>query len=337
MKLILPVAGKGTRLRPHTFTKPKSLVRVAGKTVLQHVIDGLKRLQIDEFIIITDENGVVIQRYVEKHYPNLNAVYIQQTELLGPAHAVSLASPRIQPGDDVLVVFNDTLFVTDLTRIPKLCEGLDGLIYSKEVEDYQRFGVNVMRGNIIVDMVEKPDTPVSKLAQVGLYYLKDGRSFMDYIARAIKENLRVKGEFYLPEVFKLMIKDGKQLGAPEIEEWLDCGKPETLLYTNRFLLERASGNHVCIEGCVIIPPVSIHPSAEVRHSVIGPYVSIAKNCKIHDSIIKDSVINPNSILRSTVLEKSLIGDSVELTGQFQRMNIGDNSIIDLSARTLLNQ
>ncbi|EKE24423.1 MAG: hypothetical protein ACD_6C00127G0003, partial [uncultured bacterium] len=328
---------KGTRLRPHTFTKPKSLVRVAGKTVLQHVIDGLKKIKIDEFIIITDENGLVIQRYVEKHYPELNAVYIQQTELLGPAHAISLASPRIQPGDDVLVVFNDTLFVTDLHRIPKLCEGLDGLIYSKEVEDYQRFGVNVMRDNVIVDMVEKPDTPISKLAQVGLYYLKDGRSFMDYIARTIEQNLRVKGEFYLPEVFKLMIKDGKLLGAPEIEEWLDCGKPETLLYTNRFLLERASGNHVCIEGCVIIPPVSIHPSAEVKHSVIGPYVSIAKNCKIHDSIIKDSVINPNSILRSTVLEKSLIGDSVELTGQFQRMNIGDNSIIDLSARTLLNQ
>lgn len=337
MKLILPVAGKGTRLRPHTFTKPKSLVRVAGKTVLQHVLDSFKRLEIDEFIIITDENGSVIQSYVEKHYPKLNAVYIQQTELLGPAHAISLASPRIQAGDDVLVVFNDTLFVTDLTRIPKLCDGLDGLIYSKEVEDYQRFGVNVMHNNIIVDMVEKPDTPISNLAQVGLYYLKDGRSFMDYIARAIKENLRVKGEFYLPEVFKLMIKDGKQLGAPEIEEWLDCGKPETLLYTNRFLLERASGNHLCLEGCVIIPPVSIHPSAEVKHSVIGPYVSIAKNCKIHDSIIKDSVINPNSILHSTVLEKSLIGDSVELTGQLQRMNIGDNSIIDLSARTLLNQ
>ncbi len=337
MKLILPVAGKGTRLRPHTFTKPKSLVRVAGKTVLQHVLDSFKRLEIDEFIIITDENGSVIQSYVEKHYPKLNAVYIQQTELLGPAHAISLASPRIQAGDDVLVVFNDTLFVTDLTRIPKLCDGLDGLIYSKEVEDYQRFGVNVMRNNIIVDMVEKPDTPISNLAQVGLYYLKDGRSFMDYIARAIKENLRVKGEFYLPEVFKLMIKDGKQLGAPEIEEWLDCGKPETLLYTNRFLLERASGNHLCLEGCVIIPPVSIHPIAEVKLSVIGPYVSIAKNCKIHDSIIKDSVINPNSILHSTVLEKSLIGDSVELTGQLQRMNIGDNSIIDLSARTLLNQ
>ena len=334
MKLILPVAGKGTRLRPHTFTKPKSLVRVAGKTVLQHVIDGLKKLKIDEYIIITDENGHIIQRYIEKHYPELKATYIQQTELLGPAHAVSLAAPRINEGDDVLVVFNDTLFVTDLTRIPVLCQGLDGLIYSKEVEDPKRFGVNVMKDNVIVDMVEKPDMPVSNLAQVGMYYLKDGRRFMNYIQRSIQHNLRVKGEFYLPEVFKLMIADGMKLGAPEIEQWLDCGKPETLIQTNKILLERAQGNHICIEGCVIIPPVSIHPSAEVRHSVIGPYVSIAKNCKIHDSIIRNSVINPYSILRNTMLDESLIGDAVELTGQLQRLNIGDNSVIDLSGRNL---
>jgi glucose-1-phosphate thymidylyltransferase len=295
MKVILPVAGKGTRLRPHTFTKPKSLVRVAGKTVLQHVIDGLAKVDVEEYIIITDKNGNIIKQFVDEHYPNLKVTYVTQTELLGPAHAVSLAYPRIQEGDDVLVVFNDTLFVTDLTRIHMLCKDLDGLIYSKEVEDYKRFGVNVMKDGVIIDMVEKPDQPVSKLAQVGLYYMKNGRQFMDYINKAIQNDLRTKGEFYLPEVFKLMIKDGLKLGAPEIEEWLDCGKPETLLETNRYLLERATGNHIFIEGCVIIPPVSIHPSAEVKHSVIGPYVSIAENCKINESIIRNSVINPNSI------------------------------------------
>lgn len=332
MKLILPVAGKGTRLRPHTFTKPKSLVRVAGKTVLQHVLDGLNKIDIDEFIIITDENGHIIKKYIERNYPDLNATYITQTELLGPAHAVSLASPRIKEDDDVLVVFNDTLFVTDLTRIPSLCRDFDGLIYSKEVEDPKRFGVNVMKDNIIVDMIEKPDEPVSNLAQVGMYYMKNGRTFMEYINRTIKENLRVKGEFYLPEVFKLMIKDGFKLGAPEIEEWLDCGKPETLLQTNRFLLERAKGNHIFIEGCVIIPPVSIHKTAEISHSVIGPYVSVAENCKITNSIIKNSVINPNSVLNNTMLEESLVGDEVMLTGQLQKMNIGDNSMIDLSGK-----
>ena len=332
MKVILPVAGKGTRLRPHTFTKPKSLVRVAGKTVLQHVIDGLAKVDVEEYIIITDKNGHIIKQFVDEHYPDIKVTYVTQTELLGPAHAVSLASPRIMEGDDVLVVFNDTLFVTDLTRIHILCKDLDGLIYSKEVEDYKRFGVNVMKDGVIVDMVEKPDQPVSKLAQVGLYYLKNGRQFMDYINKAIQNDVRTKGEFYLPEVFKLMIKDGLKLGAPEIEEWLDCGKPETLLETNRYLLERATGNHIFIEGCVIIPPVSIHPSAEVKHSVIGPYVSIAENCKINESIIRNSVINPNSILHNVMLDESLIGDAVELAGQSQRMNIGDNSVIDLSGR-----
>lgn len=330
MKVVLPVAGKGTRLRPHTFTKPKSLVRVAGKTVLQHVIDGLAKVNVEEYIIITDKNGNIIKQFVDEHYPDVKATYVTQTELLGPAHAVSLASPRIFDGDDVLVVFNDTLFVTDLTRIGTLCKDLDGLIYSKEVEDYKRFGVNVMQDGVIVDMVEKPDQPISKLAQVGLYYMKNGRQFMDYINLAIQKDLRTKGEFYLPEVFKLMIKDGLKLGAPEIEEWLDCGKPETLLSTNKFLLERATGNHIFIEGNVIIPPVSIHPSAEVKHSVIGPYVSIAENCKIQASIIQDSVVNPNSILHNVMLDHSLIGDAVELTGQSQRMNIGDNSVIDLS-------
>jgi glucose-1-phosphate thymidylyltransferase len=329
---VLPVAGKGTRLRPHTFSKPKSLVAVAGKTVLQHVIDSLKKLPIEEFIIITDENGHVIEEYVRENYPDLNATYIPQKDLLGPAHAVSLADPRINAGDDVLVVFNDTLFVTDLTRITRLCQDLDGLIYSKEVENYQRFGVNVMNDGVIVDMVEKPDQPISKLAQVGLYYLKDGKTFMNYIKKAIEMKLTVKGEFYLPDVFKLMIKDGMKLGAPEIEEWLDCGKPETLLATNRFLLERSTSSHVCIEGCVIIPPVFIHPSARVNHSVIGPYASIGRHCEINDSIIRDSVINRNSILKNAVLEGSIVGDSVELTGQFQRLNIGDNSMIDLSGK-----
>lgn len=331
MKVILPVAGKGTRLRPHTLTKPKSLVMVAGKTVLQHVIDGLKNLQIDEYIFITDENGEVISDYVKKHYPEIKASYIHQAERLGPAHAVALAEPRIEAGDDVLVVFNDTLFVTDLKRINKLCVDLDGLIYSKEVEDYKRFGVNVMENDVIVDMVEKPDEPISKLAQVGLYYLKDGPKFMSYIKKAIESDLKVKGEYYLPDVFKLMINDGMKLGAPEIEEWLDCGKPETLLESNRFLLERAKDNHLFIEGCVIIPPVFIHPTAKIRHSVIGPYVSVAENCVITDSIIKDSVINSNSVLHNTMLSLSLIGDSVQLSGQLQKLNIGDNSLIDLGA------
>ncbi|MBF0410200.1 MAG: NTP transferase domain-containing protein [Candidatus Riflebacteria bacterium] len=331
MKIILPVAGKGTRLRPHTLTKPKSLVRVAGKTILEHVISNLTKLKCDEYIFVTDENGHVIEEFLKKNFPNLPAVYVTQEERLGPAHAVWLASKYIKEGDDVLVVFNDTLFITDLTKIPRISDGLDGLIYSKEVEDYRRFGVNVMKDGIIVDMVEKPDQPISKLAQVGLYYIKNGSLFMNYLSSAITKKLTVKGEYYLPEVFKLMIADGMKLGAPEIDEWLDCGKTETLLSSNRYLLENSTRSHYCIEGCVIIPPVAIHPSARVNHCVIGPHVSIAEGCNISDSVIKDSVINANSTLKNVILEQSLIGDSVELSGGSQRINIGDNSMIELGA------
>ncbi|MBI5210607.1 MAG: NTP transferase domain-containing protein [Elusimicrobia bacterium] len=331
MKVILPVAGKGTRLRPHTHTKPKSLVRVAGKTVLEHVMDNLRKVKVDLHIVITDENGSVVEAFFRKHFPKANAVFLPQSELLGPAHAVSLAAPHVKKGDDLLIVFNDTLFVTDLSRIPRLCEDRDGLIYSKEVEDYKRFGVNVMKDDVIVDMVEKPDQPVSKLAQVGLYYMKDGARFMGFLGEAIERKLTVKGEYYLPDVFKLMIASGAKLGAPEIEEWLDCGKPETLLATNRYLLEHSPRNHSCLEGCVIIPPVFIDPSAKVRHSVIGPFVSIAEGCVIEDSVIKDSVINADADLNSVMLNHSIIGDSVSLTGISQRLNIGDNSVVDMGS------
>jgi glucose-1-phosphate thymidylyltransferase len=232
MKIILPVAGKGTRLRPHTHTKAKSLVHVAGKTVLEHIVSRLEVLRAAELIFITDENGKQIEDFMAARFPGLNCSYIVQKERLGPAHAVALAAPRIEDGDDVLVVFNDTIFVTDLQRIPQLCDDCDGLIYSKEVEDYQRFGVNVVRGGTIVDMVEKPDTPVSRLAQVGLYYLKDGRRFMAYLEQTIAAGETVKGEYYLPAVFMRMIQDGRRFRAPEIDAWLDCGKPETLLETN---------------------------------------------------------------------------------------------------------
>ncbi|MBI5882416.1 MAG: NTP transferase domain-containing protein [Elusimicrobia bacterium] len=331
MKIILPVAGKGTRLRPHTHTKPKSLVRVAGKTVLEHVMDNLAGLKVDQFILITDENGAVVEEFFRSHFPKANAVFLPQVELLGPAHAVSLAAPHVKKGDDLLIVFNDTLFVTDLTRIPKLCAKYDGLIYSKEVEDYKRFGVNVMKDGAIADMIEKPDRPVSKLAQVGLYYVKDGAAFMGFIQKAIEAKLTVKGEYYLPAVFKLMIAAGSRLAAPEIEEWLDCGKPETLLATNRYLLERSSKTTPAIEGSVIIPPVFIHPSAKVVHSVIGPFVSVAEGCVIEDSVIKDSVVNAEADLTNVMLNDSIIGDSVTLTGASQRLNIGDNSVIDMGS------
>ncbi len=329
MKIILPVAGKGTRLRPHTHTRAKSLVQVAGKTVLEHIITRLLPLQGEEYVFITDENGAQIEEFMQRKFPGLPCSYIVQKERLGPAHAVALAAPRIVKGDDVLVVFNDTIFVTDLSRIPDLCAECDGLIYSKEVEDYQRFGVNVVKEGLIVDMVEKPDTPVSRLAQVGLYYLRDGSLFMEYLHRTIRAGETVKGEYYLPSVFMRMIGDGLRFRAPEIDAWLDCGKPETLLETNRYLLEGRHHSHGEVIDSVLIEPVHIGEGATVRNCILGPNVSIASGCLIEESILRDTIVNADSEVSNMILTETLLGDKVRLVGSPRKMNIGDHSLIEM--------
>jgi len=329
MKVILPVAGKGTRLRPHTHTKAKSLVHVAGKTVLEHIITRLQPLNVSEYLFITDENGQQIEDFMARKFPELKCRYFVQQQRLGPAHAVALASPAVAEDEDLLVVFNDTIFVTDLSSIPELCADADGLIYSKEVEDYQRFGVNVVRDGRIVDMVEKPETPVSRLAQVGLYYLKDGRKFIDYIEQTIVAGETVKGEYYLPAVFMRMISDGMTLHAPEIDAWLDCGKPETLLETNRFLLRGRHHIHGEVENTVLIEPVHIEQGAFVKDSILGPNVSVAAGSRIEKSVISNSIINAENRVTNMVLDQSLLGDAVTLIGSPRRMNIGDHSIIEM--------
>ncbi|WP_429885973.1 sugar phosphate nucleotidyltransferase [Geoalkalibacter halelectricus] len=332
MKIVLPTAGKGTRLRPHTHTKAKSLVHVAGKTVLEHIVSRLASLDADEYIFINDdENGPQVMDFMAEKFPQLNCWATVQQERLGPAHAVSLAAPRINKGDDVLVVFNDTIFVTDLDRIPQLCADCDGLIYSKEVEDYQRFGVNVVDDQgLIVDMVEKPDTPVSRLAQVGLYYLKDGRGFMDFLEKTIQAGETVKGEYYLPAVFMNMIRAGLKLKAPTIDAWLDCGKPETLLETNRYLLRDRHHVHGEATDTVLIEPVHIEKGAVVRNAILGPNVSVAAGSVITESIVRDSIINADSEVRAMILDGSIIGDSARLVGSARRMNIGDHSLVEMT-------
>ncbi len=330
MKIILPVAGKGTRLRPHTYTKAKSLVTVAGKTVLEHIMNNLLKIKnIEEFIFIVDKNGNQIERFIDKKYPDVKCRYIVQKERKGPAHAVWLAKEAV--GDsDLLIVFNDTMFITDLTKIDEISKNFDGLIYSKEVEDYRRFGVNIVKDNVIVDMVEKPDKPVSNLAQVGLYYMKNGKALMDAIQESIDNSMLVKGEYYLPTAFKIMIKKGFKLGAPTIDEWLDCGTRETLLNTNRYLLEKFNNNFCSTcKNSIIVPPVFIDKGVEIENSVIGPYVSVGENAKIMNSIINDSIINANTLIKKVIFSGSLIGENANIEGNTNSLDIGDNSIVKL--------
>jgi len=329
MKVILPVAGKGTRLRPHTHTKAKSLVHVAGKAVIEHIVQRILPLHPDELIFIIDENGGQIRDFVERIFPGVACRYVVQHERKGPAHAVSLAASHIEAGDDLLIVFNDTIFVADLRRVPELCCDCDGLVYSKEVEDYQRFGVNIVDNGCIIGMVEKPDTPVSRLAQVGLYYLKDGPRFMHYLQESIRSGETVKGEYFLPAVFTRMLAHGMKLRAPHVSEWLDCGKPETLLETNKYLLVGRHHNHGEAVDSVLIEPVHIEKGAVVRNCIVGPNVSIAAGSVIERSIIRDSIINCGCDIRNMTLTDSILGEAVQLAGSFRKMNIGDHSLVEL--------
>ena len=330
MKIILPVAGKGTRLRPHTHTKAKSLVQVAGKTVLEHIVSRLLPLGADEYIFITDENGGQIAEFMSAKFPGVPCTYIgaDGTPRTGPrggpgrpphrgggrrAGGLQRHHLRHRPGADPRPVRR--------LRRADLFQGGGGLPALR--------GQRPSGGGFIVDMVEKPDTPVSRLAQVGLYYLKDGASFMAYLEKTISAGETVKGEYYLPSVFMRMIQEGHRFRAPEIDAWLDCGKPETLLETNRYLLGERHHCHGEAVNSVLIEPVHISEGAVVRNSILGPNVSVAPQCVIEDSIIRDSIINTGSEVREMVLESTILGDNVRLVGGPRRMNIGDHSLIEM--------
>ncbi len=324
MKAVILLAGLGTRLRPHTFSKPKPLVQVAGKPVLGHILDSLTELNIEETIFIVGYLGEQIQKYVTDHYPNMRARYVEQNEMKGQAHAINLTKEFIdQP---VLIIFGDTIWETDFTRL-KQVKG-DGLIYVKQVEDPRRFGVATLKNGFVTRFVEKPAQPISNLAVVGVYYFNNWRRLMKSLDDLIERNIQTKGEYFLADAMQLMIEEGAKLEVETIPVWEDCGTREAILKTNRYLLTK-QGNHAPhLEGSVILPPVYISDRAHIENSIIGPYVSISEDAIVQNSILRDCIISEGSQIENRVLEWSLIGKDARVRGTFQSLNVGDNSEIE---------
>ena len=325
MKVIVPVAGKGTRLRPHTHTKPKSLVRVAGKPILGHLVDRIRSLPMEELILIIDPDEskeASIRQFLDATAP-VPVRYVRQTELKGPAHAIFLARQYID--QDVLIIFNDTLFDADLSQIDTH-QG-DGIIWVREVDDPRRFGLVELEGKRIVRLVEKPELPPSNLAMIGMYYLKDGPGLMQYIERVMHEGRTVNGEFYLPDPLQLMLDEDYHLEAAPVRGWYDCGTIEALLDTNRVLLENGHQRLIETIESVIISPVCIEAGAHIRRSVVGPYVSIASQAVVEHSIISDSIINEGAMVHDALLQRSLIGEHAFVKGGYKRLNVGDSSAV----------
>ncbi|MGQ9630595.1 MAG: sugar phosphate nucleotidyltransferase [bacterium] len=324
MKAIIPLAGRGTRLRPHTHTKPKAMVRVAGKPILGHVLDRLANLDLEEIIFITGHLGEQVEDYVGKHY-SIRARYIPQVEMLGQAHAIYLARECVD--SDLIIAFIDTIFEADLSALSGL--EADGLIFVKEVEDPRRFGVVVVEDGFVAKLVEKPSEAISHLVNIGLYYVRNTPLLFDCIGDLMGRGLQRGGEFYLMDAFQIMIDRGARMVVAPAEVWKDCGKPETLLDTNRYLLDRGERREIPTDNSVIIPPVYIEEGAKISNSIVGPYVSVAEGVEIRSSIVRDSIINRNSVVDSALCSESIIGENTLIKGSYKKINIGDSSEIVL--------
>jgi glucose-1-phosphate thymidylyltransferase len=320
MNVIILTAGLGKRLRPHTFSKPKPLVHVAGKPMLGHILDTIQALVIDKLVIVTGYLGDHVQQFVNDNY-NFPTVFIEQAELRGQAHAVYLTREVVS--GPTLIVFGDGIFAADLEHLNRTMS--DGAIFVQEVEDPERFGVVEVKESYITRLVEKPETFVSKLAMIGVYYVPEVGRLFDAISYTLENNIQTKGEFYLADALQVMIDRGELFRPTEGTVWKDCGNPTVLLETNRYLLENGRSYVGKVTRTIIIPPVYISDTASVEDSVIGPHVSVASGARIKDSRIKNSIVNTGATINSAVLGGSLIGDDAYVEGDFGRLNVGDSS------------
>jgi glucose-1-phosphate thymidylyltransferase len=321
VKVIVPLAGKGTRLLPLTKRVPKPLVRVAGRPVMDYVMDTVKGLDVEELIVITGHLKETVERYIVEHY-DVKAKFVEQKTLDGTAGAINLARPYVQ--GPVLIIFVDTLFEADLSLIKRT--DADGIIWAKEVEDYQRFGVIVTDANgYMRRIVEKPSTPVSRLANIGLQYIKDWKTLFDGIAHTLAQPPGKGGEYYLTDAFQYMVDRGKRLFTAPVAGWYDCGKVDTLLETNRYLLEqgRARVPSASSSRGKIVPPVYIEDGVTIRNSTVGPNVSIEAGSLLADSTVANSILGRNvQVVRGTV-QDSLVGDDQHIEGKVVSQSVVD--------------
>lgn len=328
LTVIIPMAGFGTRLRPHTWSKPKPLISVAGKTVLSHVLDVLSTatdLDSSEMVFIVGYLGDQVRTFMRENYPQVKTHYYIQEEMRGQSHAIALARQHLE--GPTLILFVDTIVDDDMSFLMESDE--EAIIWVKQVEDPRRFGVvEVGEDGFVRGLIEKPDTMENDLAIVGMYYFLRGEDLMTAIDRQLSEDIITKGEYFIADAIDLLLKDGLELFPKVVDIWLDAGLPETVLSTNRYLLDQGRDNSTEVakrKGVKIRPPVYIHPTAEMIDSEIGPHVSIGSGCEISGSKISDSLLGERAKVTRADLTGSIIGARAIVEGAKGIINIGDDS------------
>ena len=326
MKVIIPAAGFGTRMRPHTHTRPKPLVPVAGRPSLAFVLDALATLPIEELIFIVGRMGDQMEAYVREHYPQYATRFIEQKVMRGQADAINLAHEYVQ--GDLLTLFVDTIFEADLTVLNRL-DDADGALFAAEVPDPHRFGIAVIGPDgYATKLVEKPQNPESNLAVVGLYYFKDSEWLFRAIKTLMDSGRSLKGEYYLADAIQVMIDEGAKFRPFTVSAWEDTGTLDAVLHTNRYLLRKMDSHTepYMMGTSLVIPPSYVSPEATVADSIVGPYAAISDGANVTDSIVRNSIISPNAQIKGAMLFGSLIGEAATVEGYYRTLNLGDDTI-----------
>jgi glucose-1-phosphate thymidylyltransferase len=337
-KIVIPMAGWGTRMRPHTFSKPKPLVSVAGKTTLEHLLDMFKTMPNPEnieyvFIVGPFLGELQIPAFIKENYPDIKANYVVQNEMKGQSHALWLAREYLH--GPMQMVFSDTLIETDFSFLAH--ETADSVAWVMPVEDPRRFGVaEAGKDGYVTRFIEKPQTVENNLVIAGCYYYREGEELIAAIEEQFKRNISLKNEFFLADAMTIMIERGAKIRVHEINTWLDTGTIDATLDTNTILLDKLGSQVGKFTGSnvEIIDPVTIHESAQISNSKIGPHASIGANCKIENSTISESIIEPGCEIQDAALNRSLVGRQAKVKGrgdeQVIQLNVGDNSEVLLS-------
>jgi glucose-1-phosphate thymidylyltransferase len=319
-------------MRPHTWSRAKPLLNVAGNTVIGHLLNLMSAITDDEVVFVIGYKGDEIKAWIRSYYPHLNSRFVLQEQALGQAHAMWLCRDYMDE-DEILVAFGDGIVEADYAGISET--DADAVCLIQEVDDPRTFGVAVVNEEgYITDFIEKPATMDHKLALAGIYWFRQGKLLRRALDAVISEDRKTKGEYYLADAYHVLLESGVTIAAKPTVLWLDAGKPDYMLTANARLLALGHGSADAIERSygedfTVLPPVFVHESANVVASVIGPYVNIEAGATIRNCVISNSIIDAGTLVENCVLDGALIGEKCRVVGQREALFVGDNSEVDM--------